>query len=362
VKPQVAASMKRLLAEAKTGARPRLVNMTRIDGYTLEIDDIVLWGRSEPKESELPFDDLMVAFKSIRGAYGKGIPGVDLNMKDDAEFRKRSAEIVARGDDRAYKRLCMETPCLPSVIALPRDSRVSKILLDADYDMKLMSNGTKNFKIRNPIRAFTLSYVDLLRKISSGKASSAEKEEARLISAYPNSRRWFHPGRMSYVRDENSVFIDCVQILLSARNRDADGNPIEVTPILQRFACSWSNRMDEIIDTESSFKGMRSIFRMFALARIIDQNQDTFRLADRQVIDDYLVPMTAIPSEYGSIVSFVQLPDNRKGRLCGGVRINYLNVEGVRASNMTKFDTDLLGKKALEGVKGCKGESCWRVE
>ena len=75
VKPQVAASMKRLLAEAKTGARPRLVNMTRIDGYTLEIDDIVLWGRSEPKESELPFDDLMVAFKSIRGAYGKGIPG-----------------------------------------------------------------------------------------------------------------------------------------------------------------------------------------------------------------------------------------------------------------------------------------------
>jgi hypothetical protein len=71
VKPERAASLKRLLAEAKTGARPRL-GMTRIDGYTTEKDDVILWGRNELGREELVFDDLVIALRSIRGRYGKG--------------------------------------------------------------------------------------------------------------------------------------------------------------------------------------------------------------------------------------------------------------------------------------------------
>jgi hypothetical protein len=324
-----------------------------------------LWGRSESGEDELPFDDLVIALRSIRGAYGPGVPGVDLSWKSNEEFFTKSKEILARRDYHAYEQLCAEMGLFSRVIALPQNSQLTKVLLDADWTMKAVGIGTKILKVRNPLRGRTPAYVDLLRKVYSGKASPTEKEEARLVSTNPNSQLWFRPGRMSYVRDGDSKFIDCVQVLLSALNRDANGGHIEPNPILQRFTCSWSNRMDEILDTEPEWKAMRGIFRTFALARIIQGNQDTLRLEDRGLINDYPVSLMNVPTKYPHIVKFSTIPEKPtwRGSTCGGVRVNYHNTARTEdPAPSTSSDVTLAGRRALDSMRSCTGESCWRVE
>jgi hypothetical protein len=383
VKPQVAASMKRLLAEAKTG-RPRLTNMTRIDGYILEVDDLILWGRSEPNETELLFDDLMVAFQSIRFRYGPGTPGVSLESRYIPGESKSQTYVrvvenlskIPKDDKFAYAKYCVaEVNGFPVVHGLPRDSLIAKTLLDADYIMKSMVLGNAKLKIKNPIVSAYDTYLGLGKKIMAGKASQSERDDLKAY-AERGHRYYFVPGRMSYIKDEASVFIDCVQIVLEVRDIGNDGNmTLPPNPIMQKFGCSWTNRMEEIIPTETDWKKMRNIFRMFALARTIDQNQDTTHLADNQVISDYKIPTFSLPAQYPPIIrqEKIPYPSGRTGKngerywhpkTCGGVTVRYQNTSRSPdiVSDATKGDINLAGRKARESLRSCSGESCWKVE
>jgi hypothetical protein len=105
VKPERAASLQRLLAEAKTGKTPRL-GMTRIDGYVEEDNDVILWGRFEPREEELRFDDLIVAVRSVKGKYydySDVTPGVSLDWKTDPSAKsRRESDQIARSRSTTY--------------------------------------------------------------------------------------------------------------------------------------------------------------------------------------------------------------------------------------------------------------------
>jgi hypothetical protein len=376
VKPDRAASLKRLLAEAKTGARPRFA-MTRIDGYVSEKDDVILWGRNEPGRPELIFDDLVIAVRSVRGRYGKETPGVGLDYRRDLRpgmIAERGSEDLKRFEAlhaaqakslEAFKAACMQRPYYTYVLGLPRDSEMSKRLLDADYLLKKATQGTNELKIQdqllNPIGTWNLAYA----KVLDGKASQFEKDAVD-VPRHSFGTLTFKPGRMSYIRDENSVFIDCVQIVLESKNWKDGTNEVVENPIYRDFAYTWTNRMDEIIPTEPDLMRMQGIFRLFALARILNQNNEFTHLNDRQVVADYLVPMVSVPDHYDPKITVNHVPSKKRPytyRMCGGVRVIYQNTQQSPdlVTDATRNDINLAGRKAIDAMKSCTG-SCWNVE
>jgi hypothetical protein len=374
VRPERAASLTRMLAEAKTGARPRF-GMTRIDGYVLEKDDVILWGRNEPKQQELIFDDLVIALRAIRGQYGAGTPGVSLFFSRDATPSKiddiqkshdDAQSIFDHKDFEGFKRACSELRWYPVVIALQHDSSMAKNLLEADHLLKFETRYATGVdplvKIGprfNPLRMTE----ELQVKVADGLASESEKY-ASTISSKTFGSMTFVPGRMSYVKDENAVFIDCVQVLLSTRSFTRDTHQVVANPVYQDYANLWSNHMEETIRVFPKLRYMQDVFRTFALARILLREKVLQGMGDKDVLEKYLVPNVSIPDHYEDSKAFVVNIKGKKRtygfKVCGGVKVQYQStVPRLDKTPEEKADVVLAGKKAIET---CTGASCWKVE
>jgi hypothetical protein len=391
VKPERAASLKRILAEAKTGARPSF-GMTRIDGYTLlpqrfvvtrrgleQEDDVILWGRNEPWGKELIFDDLVVALRSVWGRYGAGPPTISLqyvpgtligDTEEQAQEEVRFNKILLSTTTSAdYKRACIrEVHLYPRVLFLPKDSHVAKDLLDADYLMKRVTSGDHLLKVNDPRLNPQKILHEMKVRIADGVAGPAERLIFEKTQQTGLGTRWFVPGQMSYVRDENSIFIDCVQILLRARFRKVGAlGKIEGDPVSGDLVCTWTNRMDEVARTEPLIGRLRDIFRMFALARILTKTGELRWMMDRGVINDYPIPTVSVPYSYPSTVVDVLAWSSKRKRMmssqiCGGVLVrNQHTAPSSDAGADVRSDVNLAGKKALESMRSCTG-SCTNVE
>jgi hypothetical protein len=267
VKPQKAVSLARLLDDAKNN-RPAKIGMTRIDGYIAEGNDVILWGRDEPNEEEVSFNDFVVIYRSIMQKYGKGIPSVSLDARDpNSPYPSNSGEAYKAGKIKHAElskmkygperdRICGEVLSWSRVTALMEDSQVAKDLLDADQHMKLVGCGIEKPKIKDPFP----SYVDMMMEARarkwSGTASAAELEVMNLSEGNGSGRMWFEPGKMSYIFSENndsksySIFLDCVQVTANDQlspypelNKDAEGDNL----FWKAFAISYTNRMDELV-------------------------------------------------------------------------------------------------------------------
>jgi hypothetical protein len=291
-------------------------------------------------------------------------------------IKKRSEEFIKRNEalgklwnkPEALRAVCAQYPYYTRVRALQRDSEMAKSLLDADYLLKKVSAGVGELKVKdprlNPIKVGDLIYA----KILDGKASQAEKDADAVVSMGAKSttgKLTFQPGRMSYIRDENSIFIDCVQVLLTASSWNIHTLEKVENPIFRDFAYTWTNRMEEIIRTEPMLRRMQDIFRMFALARILEQNHELMHLSDRQVIESYLVPMITVPDHYDTSVVMHSIHSKRPftWSTCGGVTVRYQNTapsSDVVTSDV-RNDIALSGRKAIDTMNSCTG-SCWNVE
>jgi hypothetical protein len=119
----------------------------------------------------------------------------------------------AVGDFRVHDAICNELANFTRVDGLPRDCQLSKTLLDADYQMKRVGEGVAKFAIRNPFKGELEAYVDWY---------NAYPGPGRPPDRGRDGRMWFEPGRTSYLRDENAVFLDCVQVVL--RDATASGD------------------------------------------------------------------------------------------------------------------------------------------
>jgi len=237
---------------------------------------------------------------------------------------------------------------------------MARRLLDADFILKTAQAGT--FKQVDP----ALNVIDMMDRLSTkimeGVATQAEKDAIE-VGKTSYGTMTFRPGRMSYVDDADVVFIDCVQVMLVEKSwRDGTTNPVE-NLLYRDFAHAWTNHMAEIIPLRPDFRRMQDIFRMFALARILEKNFVFTHLSDQDVIEKYLVPMTSIPDHYSRSVTVNYVTNQKKTlryRHCGGVTIPYqYTAPSQDRSSEVKSDVNLFARKVLES---CTKETCWKVE
>src|SRR5262249_41993821 len=189
---------------------------------------------------------------ALRSAFRRGI-----DPKDGTDYGKQAAisidsnpEVYHRLRDfhttdaegrRKYAELC-RAPQKVRVDGMIRHSRVAKVLIDADYRMKKISNGSETLPISSPFPGDVEAEIrEWRRQLDAGR----EPDIPSNLTRY-----WFTQGRFSYGDDgAKTVSLSEAQVVLRDENqtyREGVHVPTgKVDPYAHAFTCAWTERMED---------------------------------------------------------------------------------------------------------------------
>jgi hypothetical protein len=339
-RPEKAVSLRSMSSALASNKPVRWEGFTRLDGYVIDDDikDVVLYGGSEPGQPELQPADFVVA---LRARFKSGVDpkdGTDYNksaaisIDPDPEIFHRLHDIQTSTPDgrRQYAELC-KSPQTVRVDGFQRHTRVAKILVDADYKMKRISQGIETLAISSPFPGdFEAKIREWRSQINSGRNPAGSP----ILTRY-----WFTPGRFSYgeaTDHKNMVRFGFTQVVLkdedqiySAGKDIASGR---VNEYARAFTCSWTERMEDTFSAEPIWQEMRNMFRHFALTRVM-RDLGAFEQVGLDIaflLDRYEVPRIEMPATLPGI-SRLEVASQLDGgttwtyanTVCGGVDVGF---------------------------------------
>ncbi|MGO9547188.1 MAG: DUF1598 domain-containing protein [Rhodomicrobium sp.] len=333
--PQRAVSLRQISDALGSGKPARFEGLTRLEGYVVDRDnhDVILWGLAERDQPELQIQDFVVALRSAYDRYTIVRDGVTyrvsplISIDPDVEvLRKlRGIDLFADDADERHAELCGK-PQTVRVEGMPRDTRVAKVLIDADYRMKMVSQGIEELPIDDPFPSAFGARVEKWRR------DAARGKKAR----GSNTRYWFQPDVFSYqvAEDGETVFLDRAKVVLRDEDQIIHGGALAasggIDEIARAFACSWSDRMDDVYKAEALWRDMYNIFRHFAVAKIM-RDHDAFLQAGLSagvLLDSYALPTTKVPKTLAGLGRIEEVTAGRSrtrlaNEVCGGVSVGF---------------------------------------
>jgi hypothetical protein len=304
VKPTVCVSLDRLFKDLAVGNMPRLTNVHRIDGYYKSGSDIVFFGQSIEGMPELLFDDLVIAIRSQHGSYNRTRGAVSLDWLIDADSRpttgdqfaqqsRRASDLVNESQDAdfkardlnypRFKKACQQVSRYPRVLGMPRNCITAKILLDADYRMKEVAPGHTRLLISSPFKSPKDAFLEVAKQKLARGETPPDTYDGRL---------WFDSGKTSFGDVGQAYSLNCAQVVL----RDQLATP---NTFVRKFTCDWTNRMEEVIKSELIWRLMANSFRLFALAKMLEEHRSIDGGSYRQMLfNGYTPPEVTIARQY----------------------------------------------------------------
>lgn len=287
-KPGRAVSLNALAAAMKSGQMTdqaeSLCGITRVTGYVIDRKsrDIVLVGAVDPNLPALHLDDFVVALRNAWVIYGKTIgnvryysdPGcsIDPDPRVIGELRDlqstpvdfSSEECLRAASDRWHE--IGRRPQNVRVMGVPFDSRFAKTMVDADYYMKRLVNGS----VKLDIDGFA-SLSDL--------HVSARRERIRDRSNLSDhitsmNRFWFSPGEITYEQQDGAGILRSCRVKLLTEEEflnsmggiSGKGRP---DPLADTFSRSFTEHYDEIAAQRPIYRQLQGLFAFVAIARIL---------------------------------------------------------------------------------------------
>jgi hypothetical protein len=337
-RPEQAVSLREVAKALGDGREVRLERLTRLDGYIVDREnrDVVIWGLSERDQPELHVEDLIVALRSAYGRYAARRDGVDyiatplVSIDPNVEILRQIREInlLSRGGKERFSEIC-GSPQTVRVEGMPHNSRVAKVLIDADYRMKMVAQGTVKLPITTP---FPSSFN---ARVARWREHAADHQSSEMI----NTRYWFEPGKFSYrvSAESDTVLLDCPQVVLNDEDQFVSREGLvasgKVDQISRAFACAWTERMEDTYRAEPIWRDMHNQFRNFAIARIM-RDRDAFSHADLSLeflFERYELPGVKVPDVLAGLgrVEEYERAESDGGRMrfayqvCGGVAVMF---------------------------------------
>ena len=303
-----AVSLKVLQARLKTAFAKRqqpaelltLCGLAHVSGYVVDekTRDLILVGKVEAGAPALHVEDLAVALRSawLRYAPRRGNvryfsnPGCSIDPSPDVIAGLRDIGESARGhaadmDDRMdeWCEICSQ-PQQVRVMGVPFDSHFARVMVDADYLMKRLVDGS----LRTEIAGFT-SLTDL--NLAAARARF-QRDGTSGITRFSLNRFWFYPGEARFQEEEGLVTIEECPVILRTEEQyltrgevAGQGRP---DPMAQRFAESFSAHYREIAGAQPIYQQLEGLFRFVALARLLQYQREQADL-------DYLMNRFPVP-------------------------------------------------------------------
>ena len=163
------------------------------------------------------------------------------------------------------------------VMGVPFDTHFAKVMVDADYYMKRIVNGSVALGLDGLHSLSDLDMETRRQLMREGKGSGD-------IGGTMN-RFWFSPGESTYeVRGGATLLRSCKVKLLTEEEFLTEQGVISQmgrpNPAADEFARSFSQRYDQIAELRPIYKELKGLFAFVAIARLIKEEH-----ADKSAMD-----------------------------------------------------------------------------
>ncbi|MBP6875246.1 MAG: DUF1598 domain-containing protein [Candidatus Eisenbacteria bacterium] len=286
-----------------------LAGLTRLDGYVLDDrmtpNDIVLIGEAGPG-SPLLIDHLAAALQNVWLVHAEQMddtiyysdPGCSIDPV--AEVLARLQEIQESLDqadpETAIQEWCAicEREQLVSVMGVPPDCHFAGIMVQADYDMKRIVDGSDTLGIPGFESLSDMEIRELEAAVARGDRPSGS------ISGL--NRFWFCSGQGAYRADEAGAFIErCPVILLTEAEKILRSGAVKQTglsdPRAKNFSDLFSEFYSAIAEKRPVYRELENLFRCVAVARLLqEQHRDAAEALLGPLIHDFGLQSFAVPT------------------------------------------------------------------
>lgn len=343
--------------------------ITKILGYVIdgENDDIVLIGKADNTLPPLYFEDFVIALRNTQLKYAPlegntyiySSPSCSIDPEPEVLnelqqvgnqiFNDSNQEKVQKNLNE-WKETCGQSQTV-SVMGIPFETRFGKVMVDADYYMKRLVDGSVSLDI-DGFKSLTDMTLDVIKEdITNNKPLS--------IPSQTMNRFWFCPGETSFIESDGIVLIKKSQVILLTEEEyltkkgkvAGSGRPNQLA---KEFVDSFTKKYDQIAREKPIYSELEGLFRVVALTKIMKHNEAT---SEAQITLDYLLnrfPVTknteikrTLPG-ISNVKEFQHKSENSRRYSilyfwlpsCGGVSINI----NVKSSDIVKDKTGNLLK------------------
>lgn len=343
-----AVSLNALASALKSGSSAqasRLCGITRVTGYLSDAStkDVILIGEVADGRPALHTDDFAVALRNAWLVYAQtkgrvryySAPGCSIDP-DPAVLQElqRVGDMLGDSEDGADRTLdewqtIGQKPQKVRVMGVPFDSRFAKVMVDADYYMKRLVNGSVQLGIDGFESMSDMSVRAAKEALASGKWNSAPRQMM--------NRFWFSPGESTYTEEDSVVQLKACRVrllseeeFLTTQGQVAGmGRP---HPFAERFARGFTQKWNSIAAARPIYRELEGLFRMVAVARLM--KDDGARCAGLDyLLKSHPIEHVGVSRAVQGLTSVKELTDTREtgdGTLttrmwltsCGGVSMD----------------------------------------
>jgi len=281
-----AVSVNALAKALKTGSAQAqsLCGITRVTGYLSDsaAKDVILIGEVDHSLPRLNANDFVVALRNAWLLYARtegrvryySAPGCSIDPDPAVlrELQSLNSEQLASNDPDSKKTYADrwhsigKRPQRVRVMGVPFDSRFARVMVDADYYMKRLVNGSVELGIRGFESLSSMNVRAARSAIASGKWDSMPK--------HTMSRFWFSPGESTYSEEDGVTLLEScsVRLLTEEEFLNSQGGVSGMgrpNPMAAQFARGFTTSYDAIASARPIYRELQGLFRFVALARLM---------------------------------------------------------------------------------------------
>lgn len=340
--------LEKVLKDGSSRQALTLYGVTHVSGFVVDTGskDIILIGRVDSARPALHADDFIVALRAANMLYARregnvryfSPPGCSIDPDPETI---RQLQRVGRGPDGRWNDIRSSAsaweqigrrPQKVRVMGVPLDTRFAKVMVDADYYMKRLSNGSVHLGIPGFDSLTSMRVEDVRAALRSG-AESAEPESSL-------NRFWFCPGEVSYEESDGAVILrECRVVLLTEEEYLSAVGEVKglgrSSTYAARFADAFTEHYQSIAAARPIYRELESLFRFCAIANLMADTRAASRagLKMSHLLSGHRVKTVPVSravsgqthvveltdeteTEYGAIVRRVLLMS------CGGVNMD----------------------------------------
>ena len=251
-----------------------------------EAKDLILYGETDPRLPPIFVEDFVVALRNSRLKYAPlrgntyiySFPGCSIDPNPSVLQRLQiiGDQIGARAEEiernlEEWKRVCAE-PQKVRVEGIPFNTRFGGVMVEADYLMKDIVNGSEEVEIPGFV-----SMLNMAADRASSGASSA--------SLSTMNRFWFFPGETEFVEGDGIIQIRRCRVSLLTEEEFLAGSGQVIgsgrsSPLAATFSAQFSAFYEELADQRPIYADLQNLFRFFALAQAIRSKSGQTRILD----------------------------------------------------------------------------------
>ncbi len=288
-----------------------LGKLKRLLGYVVDDErhDVLLLGVDDPQWPAVLVDDFVIALRNAWGRYAEvkgnirhySYPGCDIRPNSEvidkldalmAQINTSSEAGAVRKVISAWRQTCM-APQKVSVHGVPFDTHFGKVMVEADYDMKSLTDGTDD----PDVPGFT-SLASLRR--NQHQQAFARGQTLPLEGGM--NRYWLSPGEYNYIEADGIVLIKqaSVRVQTNPTTVDESGEIVDTPttdPLAERWVASFSILYDKIAARRPIYRELDNLFRAFALAKILRYRKgvETAGLDLGYLLDEFPIATEEVP-------------------------------------------------------------------